>query len=89
MSRNGEPPGRGVPKHDVAGPLLIVIDTHAAGDNLQILNPPIARIPLHFRDELRRVRHQFDGITGGTTERRFNYGRASTTGSQTIGVPVT
>ena len=57
MSWHGEPPGLGVPKHDVTRSVLIVIDTQPAGNNLQILNPPIAWITAHFGNKLRRVRH--------------------------------
>jgi hypothetical protein len=37
--------------------VLIVIDAQAARDHFQILDPPIVRIPLHFGDKFRRVRH--------------------------------
>lgn len=52
---NGEPPGSGVPEHDMAGPVLIVIDAQTARYDLQVLNPPVVRIAPHFGDELRRV----------------------------------
>ena len=55
MRGNGEPPCSGVPENDVACPVLIVIDAQAARDHLQILDPPIARIPPHFGDKFRRV----------------------------------
>jgi hypothetical protein len=44
-----------MPKHDVTRPVLIVIDAQPAGNNFQILNPPVARITTHFGDEFRRV----------------------------------
>ena len=55
MRGNGEPPCSGVPENDVACPVLIVIDAQTARDHFQILDPPIARIPLHFGYDLRRV----------------------------------
>ena len=55
MRWHGEPPSLSVPKHDVTRPVLIVIDAQAVGNNLQILNPPVAWITPHFGDELRRV----------------------------------
>jgi hypothetical protein len=55
MRRNGEPPGSGMPENNMACPMLIVIDAQAARDHLQILNPPIARIPPHFGGKFRRV----------------------------------
>ena len=59
MCWNGEPAGSGVPKNDVAGPVLIVIDTQAARNHFQILNPPVTRITPHFGDEFRSVGHTF------------------------------
>ena len=50
-----EPPGGGVPENDVACSMLIMIDAQATRDHFQILDPPIARIPPHFSDKLRRV----------------------------------
>jgi hypothetical protein len=59
MCWHGEPPSLSVPKHDVTRPVLVVIDAQAVGNNLQILNPPVAWITPHFGDELRRVRHNY------------------------------
>jgi hypothetical protein len=50
-------PCSGMPENDMACPVLVVIDAQAARDHLQILDPPIARIPPHFGDKFRRVRH--------------------------------
>jgi len=48
MGWNREPASSSVPENDMTGAMLIVIDAQAACDNLQILNPLIARIQLHF-----------------------------------------
>lgn len=55
MGWNREPASSGVPENDMTGAMLIVIDAQAARDDLQIVNPPIARIPSHFCQELRGV----------------------------------
>ena len=55
MRGNREPPGRGVPENHMACSVLIVIDAQAARNHLQIVDPPIARIPPHFGDQFRRV----------------------------------
>src|SRR5579885_201284 len=57
VRRHGKPPSLGVPKHDVAGSVLVMIDTQPVGDDLQVLNPPVTRVAPHFGDEFRRVRH--------------------------------
>ena len=57
MRWHGKPASVDVPKHDVTRPVLIVIDAQPAGNNFQILDPPVAWITPHFGDELRRVRH--------------------------------
>ncbi len=57
MRWHGEPPSLVVPKDDVTRPVLIVIDAQPIGNNLQIVNPPVAWITPHFGNELRRVRH--------------------------------
>jgi hypothetical protein len=57
VRRNREPACNGVPKHDMTSPVLIVIDAHAAGDSLQIVNPLVSWIPLHLGDNFRRIRH--------------------------------
>jgi len=48
MCRHGEPPSLGVPKHNVTRAVLIVIDAQPAGNDLQVLNPPVAWIAPHF-----------------------------------------
>jgi len=35
--------------------MLIVLDAQTARDHLQILDPPVTRIPPHFGDKFRRV----------------------------------
>lgn len=57
MRRHGEPSGCGMPKHDVAGPVLVVIDAQAVRDYFEILDAPVAGIAPHFGDEFPRVRH--------------------------------
>ena len=52
---NRETPSRSVPENHVARSVLIMIDPQVAGDHLQVLNPPIARIPTHFGEKFRRV----------------------------------
>ena len=48
-----------MPKNDVAGSMLIVIDAHTMRNNLQILDPPVARIPPHVGNQFCRVRHNY------------------------------
>jgi len=59
MGGNGEPPSGDMPKNDVTGPMLIVVDAHATRNHLQILDSPIARIAPHLGDQFRRVRHDY------------------------------
>jgi hypothetical protein len=40
-------------ENHVARSVLIMIDAKVARNHLQILDPPIARIPPHFGDQLR------------------------------------
>lgn len=47
-----------MPKHDVAGPVLIVIYAQAVRDYFEIFNAPVAGIAPHFGDEFPRVRHK-------------------------------
>ncbi len=55
MRGNGETPRGSVSENHAACSVLIMIDAQATRDHLQILDPPIARIPPHFGDQLRRV----------------------------------
>jgi hypothetical protein len=41
----------------MAPAMLIVVNAEAPRNHLQVFNPPIARIPSHFRDQFGRVRH--------------------------------
>ena len=59
MCWDGEPSRVDMPEHDMAGPMLIVIDAQAVRDDLEVLNSPVARIPAHFGDEFSRVRHTY------------------------------
>ena len=57
MCGNGEPSRFGMPEHDMAGPMLIVIDAQTVRDDLEVLNSPIASA--HFGDEFPRVRNNY------------------------------
>ena len=48
MGGNRKTSSGGVAENDVARSVLIMIDTQAARDHFQILDPPIARIALHL-----------------------------------------
>lgn len=59
MCRDGEASRVGMPEHDMANPMLIVIDAQTIRDDLEVLNSPVARIAAHFGDEFSRVRHTY------------------------------
>lgn len=48
MCWHGEPSRIGMPEHDMAGPMLIVIDAQTVRDNLEVLNSPVAWIAAHL-----------------------------------------
>jgi hypothetical protein len=57
VRRNGETPRRSVSENHVACSVLIMIDAQAERDHLKVLDTPIARIPAHSGDQLRRDLH--------------------------------
>ncbi len=59
MCWDGEPSRVGMPEHDMANPMLIVIDAQTIRDDLEVLNSPVARIAAHLGDEFSRVRHTY------------------------------
>ena len=50
MCGDGEPSRVGMPEHDMAGPMLIVVDAQSVRDDIEVLNSPVARIAAQFGD---------------------------------------